>query len=183
MTLIRNRTANAASMQLPSFEAESNAPPIAVSDDSANPSYIEGLTLISAQGGIELVTTGPWANTGALINNSDLTLDMLGTFDFYPDNSGNASRLDFWSEKSTDGITITENQGSARRVEVSGTAESTNTKSSKVSVWAPGEMLRFAVYDSGGGSISLIQPTVLANGSVTVTGPIFFWALATVKAV
>lgn len=163
------------------FEVETQDT-IAISGNSASPSYITGLVVTSVAGGLELVTTGPWANTGALLNNTGNTLDMLGVFDFHPDNTGSASRLDIWTEKSTDGITVTENAGSARTIEIANNAESTSTKSSHVTSWADGDMLRFAMYDSGGGAISLVQSSVLANGANTINGPSFFWSLGTVKA-
>jgi len=167
--------------ELPEFEVETSDT-ISISSVSASPSYITNLVVTSSLGGIELVTTGPWAGTGAMINNSSLTLDMLGLFDFHPDNTGSASRLDMWTEKSVDGIVVNENAGSARVIEIANNAESTGTKSSRITGWAPGEMLRFAMYDSGTGAISLVQSSVLANGANVVTGPSFFWALETVRA-
>ena len=171
----------ASGIQSPFFIARSSTS-IPVSSSSAAPSYVDGLALLAASDAFELVNTGPWAGTGAILNNSGYDLDMIGSFGFFPDNSGTLSRVDFWSERSADGVVITENELSARSVEVTSTTEATQTKDSSIVNWKHGDMLRFAFYDSGGGAISFVQPTVLANGSENVLGPSFSWQLATVRA-
>lgn len=155
---------------------------ITIPDTSAAPAYAVGLAILAGSDLFELVTTGPWANTGAILNKSGYDLDCIGSYGFFPNNSGSSSRIDFWSEKSEDGVIVTENQLSARSVEVTNTTEATQTKDSSIFGWKHGEMLRFAMYDSGGGSIKLVQPIVLANGVNNILGPSFSWQLATVGA-
>lgn len=166
---------------LPEFEAYSTLPSGVISDDEFNPSYMPTLQFVSEVGGFEIVTTGPWANTGAILNNTGFDLDMIGAFDFFADNSGATSTLEWWSETSADGILITPNALSHRRIEVSSSNETTQTKSSRMNGWSHGTMLRFAVYDSGGGTIQLTTTTVQANGTTSVTQPSFFWSLATAR--
>ena len=166
----------------PAFEALSVSPDIEISDDNTDPSYIEGLQLVSQVGGFELVTTGAWNDTGAIRNNTGFTLDMLGVFEMYPDNQGAASRIEVWSEVSADeGVSSTENALSARIMEVPSSGESTQTKSSRIIGWQQGELLRFAMYDSGGGSITLEQAEVDANGAGIIYSPVFFWSLAATR--
>lgn len=165
------------------FDAVSNSRvPLAgsISDDDTDPTLVSGLVLESQNGGFELVSTGPWADTGAILNNTGFDVDCIGSFDIFPDNSGAASRIDMWSETSTDGITISVNDGSARSIEVASSSESTLTKSSKVIGWANGDMLRFAFTDSGGGTIFVTQANVAARGG-TVTSPAFSWRLVVTK--
>lgn len=179
-----NELVNRVNSGLPSFESETTlaSPNLTISSDANSPTYIADLGLVFQSGGFELVTSGPWANTGAILNNTGLTLDMIGSFDMYPNNSGATSRLEIWSERSVDGIVVNKNSRSARSVEIGANGESTNTKSSRVTTWAPGEMLRFAMYDSGGGSVSLDELTLVTDDG-DVTSPKFSWRLATVRVV
>ncbi len=131
-----------------------------ISTDPANPTYATGLQIDSEEGGFELVNTGPWANTGAVRNVTGFDIDVIGTFSFYPDNSGGTSRIDMWSETSMDGITILENAGSARSIEVANSGESTSTKSSRFTDWPNGGMIRFVFTDTGGGQCALVKPVV-----------------------
>ena len=153
-----------------------------LSDDGTDPTLITGLTMTSQIGGFELVTTGAWADTGAVLNNTGFDVDDLGAFDFYPNNTGGTSRIDMWSETSTDGVTITVNELSARSIEVSGTGESSDSKVSKAFDWKHGEMLRFAFTDSGGGSIAFEQASVSGRGQV-ILSPSFGWQLVTTRRV
>lgn len=131
-----------------------------ISDDPLNPTYLTGLTISEQTGGFEIVTTGPWANTGAVLNNTGFDLDVIGTFSYYPDNSGATSRIDMWSETSTDGVSIIENEDSARSIEIPNNGESSATKSSRFTNWANGDMVRFAFTDTGGGACSFVVPVV-----------------------
>jgi len=143
-----------------------------ISTDAASPTFITGLIMDTQEGGFELVTTGPWANTGAVLNNTGFDVDVIGTFSFYPDNSGGTSRIDIWSETSVDGITILENEGSARSIEISGSGESTSTKSSRFTDWPDGHMVRFAFTDTGGGQCAFVKPTVTTTQG-TISGASF----------
>lgn len=164
----------------PAFEASTLARiPLVdgISSDDQNPTIITGMAFDFVKGAFEVVMDGPWSDTGAIRNNTGLTLDGIGTFSYYPDNSGTTSRLDMWSEVSVDGVAITPTPLSARSIEVSSTSESSGTKASTIIGWAPGEMLRFVLTDSGGGSINLGPPEIQARGA-TLQGASFKWQLA-----
>jgi len=143
-----------------------------ISANPAAPTYATGLEISEQTGGFELVTTGPWANTGAVLNNTGFDIDVMGTFSYYPNNSGGTSRVDMWSETSTDGITITENDDSARSIEISGTGETSSTKSSRFTAWSNGDMIRFVFTDSGGGSC-VFDPVLVTSTQGTVRAPSF----------
>ena len=151
-----------------------------ISTDPLNPTYITGLAISEQTGGFELVTTGPWANTGAVLNNTGFDVDVIGTFSYYPDNSGASSRIDMWSETSTDGISIIENDDSARSIEVPSNGESSGTKSSRFTNWANGDMVRFAFTDTGGGDCSFVVP-VVATTQGTVDAASFSFQEAVVR--
>lgn len=143
-----------------------------ISTDPLNPTYLTSLEISEQSGGFELVTTGPWANTGAVLNNTGFDIDALGTFSYYPDNSGGISRVDMWSETSADGITITENADSARSIEIAGSGESSGTKSSRFTNWPNGSMVRFAFTDTGGGACAFL-PLSVTSTQGTVSAPAF----------
>lgn len=153
-----------------------------ISTDEANPTYLTGLVFGEQAGGFELVTTGPWANTGAVLNNTGFEVDVIGTFSYYPDNSSGTSRIDIWSETSADGITITENANSARSIEVAGTGESSGTKSSRFTAWKNGEMVRFAFTDTGSGACAFSVP-VVSTTQGTIDAPSFSFQEAVVRKV
>ena len=153
-----------------------------ISNDASSPTFVTGLQLDSEEGGFELVTAGPWANTGAVRNLTGFDIDVIGTFSFYPDNSGGTSRIDMWSETSMDGITIIENEGSARSIEISGTGESTSTKSSRFTNWPDGGMVRFVFTDTGGGQCAFVKPTVTTTQG-TVDGASFSFQESVIKKV
>ena len=153
-----------------------------ISADASSPTFVTGLQLDSEEGGFELVTVGPWANTGAVRNLTGFDIDVIGTFSFYPDNSGGTSRIDMWSETSIDGITIIENEGSARSIEISGTGESTSTKSSRFTNWPDGGMVRFVFTDTGGGQCAFVNPTVTTTQG-TVDGASFSFQESVIKKV
>ncbi len=159
----------------------SSSDTISIGDDPDNPSYVTGLVkATTSTDGIVTALTGASLDTdeGAVQNNSGRTLTMTGTFSYQPDNTGAASRVEVWSERSSDGATWTENAGSARSVEVSSANEASGTKFSAVSEWLDGEYLRFAMYDSGSGSISYVPLTLSVNGGTdNASGPSFVWAL------
>jgi len=151
-----------------------------ISTSAAAPTYATGLSLSEVSGGFELVTTGPWANTGAVLNNTGFDIDVIGTFSYYPDNSGGTSRIDMWSETSADGIIIVENAGSARSIEIASSGESSGTKASRFLSWKNGEMVRFAFTDTGAGDCAFAPPSVTSTQG-TVTAPSFSFQEAVVK--
>ena len=151
-----------------------------ISEDDNAPTFATGLAFDSVLGDFELVTTGPWANTGAVLNNTGFDVDAVGTFDVYLKNNGTVSRLDIWSESSSDGVVITVNTNSARSLEVSNSSESSQTKSSKIQNWKHGDMVRFCFTDTGGGDCNLEQANISGRGQ-TVTSPSFAWRLTVTK--
>lgn len=153
-----------------------------ISVDEANPTYLTGLQFSEEVGGFALVTVGPWADTGAVLNNTGFDIDVIGTFSYYPDNSGGTSRIDMWSETSADGITIAENADSARSIEVASSGESSGTKSSRFLNWKNGEMVRFAFTDTGGGDCAFVVPTVTTTQG-SVDAPSFSFQEAVIKKV
>ncbi len=153
---------------------------IPIGDDPDNPTYITGLVLDEVSDGFSLGLTGSLSDedTGAIVNNTGKDISMSGSFTYQPDNSGSTSRLQMWSETSTDGVSWVENTLSGRTMEVSSNAESTSTKKSSIINWASGEYLRFAVYDSGGGSVNFEPITISVNGGTdNVTSLSFEWYL------
>lgn len=164
------------------FYASTERIPLAgdISSDLTAPTYVNGLTEIAQVGGFELVTTGPWANTGAILNNTGETVTMIGSFDFHPQNQGSLSTLNIWSEQSSDGgNTFTENDFSARSYDIATSAESTQTKSARIVDWPSGSMNRFAMYNGGGGGLHFEPPSFDANsGGNVVSGLSFIIALA-----
>lgn len=168
----------------PAFEASTldRIPAVGgVSEDDLNPTFATGMTLDFVKGDFEIVADGPWANTGAIRNNTGLTVDGIGTFSYYPDNSGAPSRLDMWSETSTDGVVITITPLSARSIEIPSNAETSGTKASTIIGWGPGEMLRFAFTDSGRGEFNL-QPAEIQARGATLQSASFKWQLAILRA-
>ena len=83
-----------------------------------------------------------------------------------------------WSEKSTDdGVTFTENPLSLRTSDVRNNADNSDTKSSAVALWSPGESIRWAMYSDGPSLITLISPSATVNGGNVVNGIAFYWQL------
>jgi len=151
-----------------------------ISTSTATPTYLTGLEISEQTGGFELVSTGPWADTGAVLNNTGFDIDVLGTFSYYPENSGGTSRIEIWSETSVDGVTITENDDSARSIEIANNGESSGTKSSRFTNWANGSMVRFAFVDTGAGACAL-TPLTVASTQGSVRAPSFSFQEAAVR--
>ncbi len=151
-----------------------------ISSNPLSPTYLSGLEMSEQAGGFEIVTTGPWADTGAVLNNTGANIDVQGTFSYFPDNSGGTSRIEIWSETSADGITITENDDSARSIEISGTGESSGTKSSRFTNWPNGSMVRFAFVDTGGGSCAF-SPLSVVSTQGAVRAPSFSFQEAVIR--
>lgn len=145
-----------------------------VSGDAANPSYMPIDSLLNISG-IELFD-GP---TGAIKNVSGRTIIVTsGTISFNPDRAGGGtSTLNLVSEKSGDeGVSWIGNLNSLRKIEVASNNESFQTKISLTVNWAPNEILRFRVYETGGGSIDFIPTSETILGQ-PFTGASMIWEL------
>jgi hypothetical protein len=140
-----------------------------VSGSASLPSFLPIETVVKAKG-FELYD-GP---TGAIRNTSGRTIGtMSGTISLNPSATGNS--LILVSERSSDGISWTGNLNSIRKVNVS--AESFQTKLSLATDWADGEIIRFRMYETGGGSVTF-SPTSETILGQSFTGPSLAWDLS-----
>lgn len=149
---------------------------IAVSSDPNNPTYLTGVALFP--------TSSPEftlldAATGLIRNDSGRTFSMQGTATYQlVQGAGGAGNLQLWSERSVDdGVNFVENQFSLRTSEVPNNSSNSQTKSSAVDQWAPGESVRWAMYNSGAGSVTLDEPSDTVNNGNIVDGLTFYWQL------
>lgn len=149
---------------------------IAVSTDPDNPTYLSGVALFP--------TSSPEftlldAATGLIRNDSDRTFSMQGTATYQlVQGAGGAGNLQLWSERSEDdGVTFVENPYSLRTSEVPNNSSNSQTKSSGVDQWAPGESVRWAMYNSGAGTVTLDGPSDTVNNGNIVEGLTFYWQL------
>lgn len=151
---------------------------IPVGTDPNNPTYLTGVALFpTSSSEFTLLTDG--SGVQWLRNDSAKTFSMQGTATYQlTQGAGGAAELKLWSERSTDdGVTFTENPFSLRTSEVPNNSENSQTKSSGVDQWGPGESVRWAMYNSGAGSITLDGPTDTVNGGNVVDGLTFYWQL------
>lgn len=149
---------------------------IPISTDPNNPTYLSGVALFpSSSPEFTLLD----ASTGLIRNDSGRTFAMQGTATYQLNQgAGGAGNLQLWSERSDDdGLTFVENEFSLRTSEVPNNSDNSQTKSSAVSDWAPGESVRWAMYNSGVGSISLSAPSDTVNSGNIVDGLAFYWQL------
>lgn len=149
---------------------------IPISTDPDNPTYLTGVSLFpTSSPDITLID----AATGLIRNDSTRTFSMQGSATYQTaQGAGGAGELKLWSERSEDdGASFVENSFSLRTSEVPNNSTSSQTKSSGVDQWAPGESIRWAMYNSGGGSISLDGPTATVNNGNIVDGLSFYWQL------
>ena len=149
---------------------------IAVSTDPNAPTYLTGVGLFpSSSPEFTLLD----AATGLIRNDSDKTFSMQGTATYQiVQGAGGAGNLQLWSERSEDdGVTFVENPFSLRTSEVPNNSDNSQTKSSGVDRWAPGESIRWAMYNSGAGSITLTAPSDTVNGGNVINGLSFYWQL------
>lgn len=149
---------------------------IPVSQDPDNPTYLSGVGLFPTSSP-EFVLLD--AATGLVKNNSGRTFSMQGTATYQTSQgAGGAGELILWSERSDDdGVTFIENTFSLRTSEVPNNSTGSQTKSSGVDQWQHGESVRWAMYNSESGAVSLDSPSATVNGGNVVEGLSFYWQL------
>jgi hypothetical protein len=123
--------------------------------------------------------TGPGGDqdTGAIVNNTGKVLTMDGSIAYLTVYAGFAGNVSVWSERSTDGINWTPNPGSYRNWDVSFVSGGSVTQKSAVLNWQPGEYLRFAMVNTGGGTLSLQSVSAAVNGNQQVDSLSVYWTL------
>lgn len=149
---------------------------LTVSSDPNAPSYLNGVILDPASSP-EFEVIDPIG--GWIRNNSNKTLDMAGIVTYQvAKGAGGAGELRLWSERSSDdGVTFTENPFSLRTSEIGNNTNNSQSKSSGVRGWAPGESMRWAMYNAEAGTVTLNRPSAAVNGGNVVEGVPFFWEL------
>jgi len=149
---------------------------ILVSTDANTPTYLTGIGLFpTSSPEFTLLDTA----TGLIRNDSNKTFSMQGTVNYQTtQGAGGSGDLKLWSERSDDdGITFTENPFSLRTSEVPNNSNNSQTKSSGVDQWGPGQSIRWAMYNSGPGSITLDSPSDTVNNGNIIEGLTFYWQL------
>jgi hypothetical protein len=149
---------------------------IAVSTDPNSPTYLTGVALFPSSSPDFIVLD---AATGLVKNTSTKTFSMQGTATYQiVQGAGGAGNLQLWSERSSDdGVSFTENPFSLRTSEVPNNSDNSQTKSSGVDTWSPGESIRWAMYNSGAGAVTLAAPSDTVNNGNVVDGLTFYWQL------
>lgn len=150
---------------------------IAVSADPNAPTYLTGINLFPTSSPEFVLFTGLDGERW-LKNNSTESFSMQGSATYQLiQGVGGAGNLLIWSERSVDdGLTFVENAYSLRTSEVPNNSANSQTKSSAVDQWKPGESIRWAMYRSGG-AVTLDSPSTLVNGGNVVEGLSFYWQL------
>ncbi len=149
---------------------------ISVSTDPNAPTYLTGVSLFPTSSPDFTVLD---AATGLIKNTSTKTFSMQGTATYQTvQGAGGAGNLQLWSERSVnDGVSFVENPFSLRTSEVPNNSSNSQTKSSGVDQWAPGESIRWAMYNSGSGAVTLDGPSDTVNNGNVVDGLSFYWQL------
>lgn len=149
---------------------------IAVSTDKDNPTYLSGIALFSTSSP-EFELLDP--STGLIRNNSGRTFSMQGSATYQTNQGvGGSGNIKLWSERSNDdGVSFVENDFSLRTSEVPNNSTNSQTKSSAVELWKSGESVRWAMYNSGVGAVSLDSPSDTVNGGNPIEGFSFYWQL------
>lgn len=151
---------------------------ISVSTDPNSPTYLKGVGLFPTSSSEFTLFTGldgeQWIR-----NDTTKTFSMQGSATYQTtQGAGGNGELLLWSERSNDdGLTFTENTFSLRTSEVPNNSENSQTKSSGVDQWAPGESIRWAMYNSGVGAVVLDGPSATVNNGNVVDGLSFYWQL------
>ncbi|AGG57794.1 hypothetical protein VPBG_00021 [Vibrio phage helene 12B3] len=151
---------------------------ITVSTDQNAPTYLTNIVLFpSSSPEFTLITDG--SGVQWLRNDSTKTFSMQGTITYQTvQGAGGRADLKLWSERSDDnGTTFVENLFSLRNSEIRNNSNNSQTKSSGVDTWSPGESIRWAMYNAGPGEIILDGPTATVNGGNVVEGLTFYWQL------
>lgn len=142
--------------------------------NATNPSFLLN-AIVEHSRGVTLTD----ASEGVIRNDTGRPLNMIGSFSYNPDQtSGGRSVIHIISETSTDGVTWTGNLNSDRKVEITSSTESWQTKSSDVVGWQPGDYLRFRFF-TGQGGIRFVVTGVEVLGQV-FNSPSVRWSLAEV---
>ncbi|AUR98039.1 hypothetical protein NVP1246O_32 [Vibrio phage 1.246.O._10N.261.54.E10] len=151
---------------------------IVVGTDPDAPTYLTGVALFpSSSPEFTLITDGggvQWVR-----NDSTKTFSMEGAVTYQTvQGAGGRAELKLWSERSDDdGVTFSENLFSLRTSEVPNNSSNSQTKSSGVDTWSPGESIRWAMYNTGPGALTLDGPSDTVNGGNVVDGLTFYWQL------
>lgn len=134
---------------------------------AADPSFFEDAVVDFAKG-VQLTD----AATGTVRNVSGRVLNMMGFITVNPrlDSGGNSAYI-IISETSPDDINWVGNLDSKRRIELTNTSETVQTKSSKIIGWQPNHDLRFRFF-KGSGNISFRRTAAAALGQTFTTDSI-----------
>lgn len=151
---------------------------IAVSTDPNAPTHPTGISLFPSSSSEFTIITDA-GGVQWIRNDSTRSFSMQGTVTYQTvQGAGGSAGLKLWSERSDDdGVTFTENLFSLRTSDVANNSDNSQTKSSGVDTWNPGESIRWAMYNSGPGALTLDGPSDTVNGGNVVEGLTFYWQL------
>lgn len=151
---------------------------ISVSTDPDVPTYLTNIALFpSSSPEFTIITDGDGVQW--IRNDSTETFSMQGTVTYQTiQGAGGSAQLKLWSEISPDdGETFVENEFSLRVSDVANNSDNSQTKSSGVDTWEPGQSIRWAMYNAGTGALTLDGPSDTVNGGNVVDGLTFYWQL------
>ena len=151
---------------------------ILVSTDPNAPTHVTNIALFpSSSSEFSIITDA--GGVQWIRNDSTKTFSMQGTVTYQTiQGAGGSAGLKLWSERSNDdGVTFTENLFSLRTSDVANNSDNSQTKSSGVDTWNPGESIRWAMYNAGPGALTLDGPSDTVNGGNVVDGLTFYWQL------
>lgn len=148
---------------------------VTINDSPTAPSFFTDLELNPNSKGFELTPA-----TGAIRNVSGRLLKAcVGSISFQPNKGvGGVTLLHLWSERSSDGVTWTQNENSLRSIEISNSGETFKTSISAVGDLADGEYTRFRCYALSGGAIDFVSPTDTVLGGEVIRGASIIWELS-----
>lgn len=151
---------------------------IAVSTDPNAPTHLTGISLFPSSSSEFTIITDV-SGVQWIRNDSTKSFSMQGTATYQTiQGAGGSAQLKLWSERSNDdGVTFTENLFSLRTSDVANNSDNSQTKSSGVDTWNPGESIRWAMYNAGPGALTLDGPSDTVNGGNVVEGLTFYWQL------
>lgn len=150
--------------------------------DSSDPDYLTGdgvtnIPTITFQGGKFFELWDP--DTFAVKNISGKTLLVTGLISWHPVKSGGGTaRIVIGSESSVDeGQNWSLNQGSNRPNEILNDGDTFQSKISFFLEWLPNQIIRFRVYNGGGGTVNFAPSSDPMLGE-TLTGHSVIWELS-----
>lgn len=146
-----------------------------LSTDATAPSYLteltlagtssEGFGLIPAYGGIKNVSG---RNIPA----------MVGSITLQAAQGAGLGDMHFWSESSFDeGLSWIPNEFSLRTEEIKNNQATSTTKTSATDLWVPNQIIRWAMYNAGAGTVVLASPSDVVNTGQAISGFSWFFAL------